>query len=912
MTVYVFSPGEPTQFIESFVPGVDTLDFSAFGIAEGELLVHPAAPSNDDAPRIIYDPLEGLLQIDTDGDGDEFETTVAFLPSGLDLTPNDFSGITLVAGSPVPQGPVLGDWSLGGPSASDMISGEFTPGSNYSVTQALERDENFGFNVAPSFTYLEGNYHDASVLVTWKADAAIDPGTSGGLSSAAISIEETLFFTSSSANPVEVIYEFEYQWVLDEIFDDFQNGQADGFGPASAGYRIVITTDGNTETELFSSSIHNDELSASVTGSFVFTGSATVELVFGVGVNVQGHRPVPLGSQGVGSPNIGAVEASFEFLKLPDGVAFSSDSGVFLNGQGPQKPYEISIDDQQDTFGNKLLTYGRAGEAIGTIDQATGVATITREVDGVIVQLPAVAGMPIFPDDIVETDAGGMVELKFNDGESFSIGENDKSAIDEFFYDPRPDGEASPLRKLFQFTSDLLGTELEAEHEGGYGGTGRRGDINLGAETTHASPAGLKTLVPLLNTPFSISFDYTFLDLGVDLEVFLNGLSIFSASATADNENVVQTATIEISDPGQFGSGRVPLEFRSNGPTGTRMLLDNVDFPGVINGDFSNGDANWFATGPGHVSLVGLVFTDDNSPVFTSIGPYEVDRNGPPGFLVGDVDAVAAGGTNADDGLSYFLAGGPADLDGDGLLPFEINEATGAIIVRDTDDLVTGPVEISVLAGDDNGNAKLAAVQITVKDAPAPDSSVITGTDGRNVLRGTHRDDIIDARGGNDLVKARSGDDTVMAGAGNDRVFGQNGDDQLFGGTGNDCLNGGKGDDWLAGGEGKDRLHGGNGSDWLDGGAGNDWLKGGKHSDTFWFGPDFGNDVIADFRVKGRDHDIIAFDSELFANWEELENAISKTRGGVEITFDDENSIVILGATKTQLAANHADAFLFV
>lgn len=123
---------------------------------------------------------------------------------------------------------------------------------------------------------------------------------------------------------------------------------------------------------------------------------------------------------------------------------------------------------------------------------------------------------------------------------------------------------------------------------------------------------------------------------------------------------------------------------------------------------------------------------------------------------------------------------------------------------------------------------------------------------------------------------------------------------------------GDSGDDQLLGEAGKDRLSGGKGKDLIDGGAGNDWLSGGKDSDTFVFGPDFGKDVITDFSVKGSSRDVIQFDTEVFANWTELEGAIKETCLGTVITLDSENSITIVGVSEAQLVAHHADVFSFV
>lgn len=129
--------------------------------------------------------------------------------------------------------------------------------------------------------------------------------------------------------------------------------------------------------------------------------------------------------------------------------------------------------------------------------------------------------------------------------------------------------------------------------------------------------------------------------------------------------------------------------------------------------------------------------------------------------------------------------------------------------------------------------------------------SVITGSDGDDVLVGTlcaddivggNGDDNIDGRAGSDMIAGGSGDDHIVAGSGNDIVFGGDGHDIIFGGSGNDTLSGGAGDDQLHGDSGDDMLFGDAGNDQLHGGSGNDLLDGGEGDDRI--AGDDGDDVI--------------------------------------------------------------------
>lgn len=110
----------------------------------------------------------------------------------------------------------------------------------------------------------------------------------------------------------------------------------------------------------------------------------------------------------------------------------------------------------------------------------------------------------------------------------------------------------------------------------------------------------------------------------------------------------------------------------------------------------------------------------------------------------------------------------------------------------------------------------------------------------------------------------------------------------------------------LDGGNGNDVLVGGNGADALIGGRGNDTLTGGKDSDTFVFNPNFGKDLVTDF--KPGDH--IQIDNTLFANFAAVQaHAASDGQGNTVITYDANDTITLTGVAPSQL---HASDFFFV
>src|SRR5690606_34956883 len=89
---------------------------------------------------------------------------------------------------------------------------------------------------------------------------------------------------------------------------------------------------------------------------------------------------------------------------------------------------------------------------VGIIREATGEATVTHTT-GVVEK--AGIGTPIYEGDIVETKAGGAVNITFIDNTTFAVSENARMAIDEYVFDPATQGgesNFSVLRGVFVFT----------------------------------------------------------------------------------------------------------------------------------------------------------------------------------------------------------------------------------------------------------------------------------------------------------------------------------------------------------------------------------------------------------------------------------------------------------------------------
>ena len=120
---------------------------------------------------------------------------------------------------------------------------------------------------------------------------------------------------------------------------------------------------------------------------------------------------------------------------------------------------------------------------------------------------------------------------------------------------------------------------------------------------TTGSPAGALQTVVTPNEAFNVEFDYKFTTDTGSLEVFLADVLIGTQleAAAIDGDEFLH-AVFEVEDESLLGLSVVSLLFQLDGPTGSNVLIDNIMFPGLLNGDFEEGLNLWSPQGEGSVS----------------------------------------------------------------------------------------------------------------------------------------------------------------------------------------------------------------------------------------------------------------------------------------------------------------------
>jgi len=265
------------------------------------------------------------------------------------------------------------------------------------------------------------------------------------------------------------------------------------------------------------------------------------------------------------------------------------------------------------------------GNRIAIANEVLGEVTVIRGGER-----ETIAGnFELYQGDIIETGEDGAVNILFEDNTSFGLSEDARMSVDEFQYDSEDNGGSSflsMLKGLFVYTAGVIGKDEPRNVETPAGALGIRGDagkyiqpieddilsnlndvelaaLDKSAVLTAGSPVSLYTAVEVPNIAFDFEFSYGFLDESGSLDIYLGDVMLYEAVATDHILGHLYDVVLNIDVDLILNMDQEILAFWYDGDHGTEMLLDNIMFGSLENGDFSNLTAGWFSEGEGSVGL---------------------------------------------------------------------------------------------------------------------------------------------------------------------------------------------------------------------------------------------------------------------------------------------------------------------
>ncbi len=130
---------------------------------------------------------------------------------------------------------------------------------------------------------------------------------------------------------------------------------------------------------------------------------------------------------------------------------------------------------------------------------------------------------------------------------------------------------------------------------------------------TAGSPATLSQSINVPDTATSLGFDYGFLTGSGALSVFVNDQVLATYNSDGPDHGL---AHVSLSLGDQFIDQRVALTFFMDGPAGSTVLLDNIIFPSLINGDFATGDlTGWIGSSSAEGFVGAVALAPSNVPI---------------------------------------------------------------------------------------------------------------------------------------------------------------------------------------------------------------------------------------------------------------------------------------------------------
>lgn len=132
-----------------------------------------------------------------------------------------------------------------------------------------------------------------------------------------------------------------------------------------------------------------------------------------------------------------------------------------------------------------------------------------------------------------------------------------------------------------------------------------RNDVTTGSLVS-GSPASISQTVNTPGSPFAVSFVYRFESTAGVLTVSLDGTVLATIDAPTDLLTEFQSFSVSVSNSTLLGLTGASLTFEIDSDIpGSTVLLDNIQFPGLQNGNFTGGDlSNWVTVGNAGVLVV--------------------------------------------------------------------------------------------------------------------------------------------------------------------------------------------------------------------------------------------------------------------------------------------------------------------
>jgi hypothetical protein len=160
---------------------------------------------------------------------------------------------------------------------------------------------------------------------------------------------------------------------------------------------------------------------------------------------------------------------------------------------------------------------------------------------------------------------------------------------------------------LTQGNPRIVGATLYYRWQPASGSTARPPG-NTRTQLVTGSPASLSQNVTVPNQAFEISFDYLFQTAFGSLSVWVDDVLVATlvADANAAQQNDFTRATFTIDQSAILLKTNASLSITLDGNTGASVLIDNIVFPSLLNGDFESGDLSGFTS---QSSGAGAVFT---------------------------------------------------------------------------------------------------------------------------------------------------------------------------------------------------------------------------------------------------------------------------------------------------------------